>query len=1057
VSPRDFDSEGRLPRFSLDRRITLLVLFLTLVVVGVAATFKIPVELIPAGYDEPFLSVTVPWEDAPSREVLDKVTLPLEEELSSVRGISRQSSYSVIGRSVVYLSFKHGTDMDVAYREVRDRVERARALFPDDIDRVYVSKEDASGIPVFVLGVAVDAAIVDSYNLLQNAVIQPLERIEGVASVSAEGLVEKEVLIELDRERTTAAGLDAYDLAQQLGSDNFTLASGNVRDGSRKLLLRSMARYRSLEEIEDRLVGPTVRLGDIARVSYEQPEKDFRVRAMSKPAFAVLVMKEGDANVREVSRQVSEVVERMKTDPRLRSVEMITLLSQGEVIDEALGTLLHAGLVGGLIAGAVLFLFLRRFRLTFIICLGIPVSLLVGLTVMYFTGETLNLLTLLGLMLCVGMLVDNSVVVAENIHRLHRDGMERREACIHGAGEVALAITMSTMTMMFVFAPVALAEGPAQFFLLRLAIPVCVSVAGSLLVALVFTPLCVFVTLPAAAGGAARTTPLRRVHLGLNAVLRTIYERTFGALNRAYDRWLLWSLARRLDLAVLILLGFVATAALPMQKVKFTDVQEEERSGFEIGVEMPQTNTLEEAEEWFLACEKVVETKKDELGLEGWFLFHRKMFGEINGWFARPRTVDISAAEATKIVMEALPKKPGYKLTVGNDRENADTEAKSTYAVTLNGEDAEELDILAEDLERLLVQIPGVLGLKGGSEQALSELALVVDRSRAEQYGVNPRVIAGVVGAALRGQALPKYHADGKEIPVRVRFEEQDRESLTELAGFGVPTASGGVIPLSALTEARVLPTQRIIAREDKRIGRPIVLELEQGKETEARARLDRVVAAVDLPEGVTFGTPAGQSDFEEDFAGLLYAAALSVVLIYLLMGFLFESFILPLSIILTIPLSLIGVYWTHFAMGYDLDFLGVVAIVLLVGVVVNNGIVLVDYINRQRLRGLERQEAVITATHLRFRPIMMTALTTVMGMFPLAFAGSNSIGLSYTSFSLTLIGGMTSATLLTLLVVPVFYTLFDDARAAFAAAMLRTKRAAGLPAAPAEQDALQA
>jgi len=1048
VSPRDFDREGWLPRFSLDRRITLLVLSLTLVVVGIAAAFRIPVELIPAGYEEPSLRVFVPWQDAPSKEVLDKLTLPLEEELSTVRGIDGQTSLSVTGRSIVFLQFKHGTDMDVAYREVRDRVERARNRFPDDVDRVYVNKHDTSGIPVYILGVAVDPAVVDSYNLLQNGVILPLSRVDGVATVEADGLVEKEILIELDRERTAAAGLNVYELAQELGDDNFTLASGNVRDGSRKLPLRSVARYRSLEELQDRRVGTQTRLGDIATISYDQPEKEFRVRAMSKPAVAVLVMKEGDANVRDVSKQVSAVVERMKSDPRLSSLEMITLFSQGEVIDESLSTLLSSGVVGGLIAAGVLFLFLRRFRLTLIICLGIPLSLLIGLTFMYFAGETLNLLTLLGLMLCVGMLVDNSVVVAENIHRMHREGMERRDACIHGASEVALAITLSTLTTIVVFAPVALAEGPAQFFLLRLAIPVCVSVAASLLTALVFTPLCVYLTLPSVGQAAAQATPMRRAHDALNAVLRRVYEVSFGNLNRAYDRWLGWALTRRFDLAALILLGFAFTAAVPMQKVKFVDVQEEEASGFEIGVEMPQNTTLQEAEEWFLEAEKVAESMKDELGLEGWFVFHRKTFGEVSGWFARPRTVDVTAKEATKRVMDALPKKPGFKLTVGDDRETADDDAKSTYVVTLNGENADQLEDLAEGLERRLVQVPGVLGLKGGSEQALSELALVVDRERAEQYGVNPEVIAGVVGSALRGAALPKYRDEGKEIPVRVRFEERDRESLTELASFRVPTDAGGVLPLSALTEARVLPTQRVIVRRDKRIGRPILLELEQGENTAARERLDRVVRAVDLPEGVTLGANVGQAQLDEDLAGLRFAAVVSVVLIYLLMGFLFESFVLPMSVILTIPLSIVGVYWTHFVTGFDLDFLGVVAIVLLVGVVVNNGIVLVDYINRQRVRGLPRREAVTSATDRRFRPIMMTALTTIVGMFPLALAGSNSIGLSYTSFSLTLIGGMTTATLLTLLVVPVFYTLFDDARAAFVAALVRPALRSAEPAA---------
>jgi len=253
LSARDFSHEGRLSRFSLDRRVTVLVLFLTTLVVGAVAASRIPVELIPSGHTEPFLSIYVPWESAPSREVLDKVTLPLEEELSTVRGIDVLFSVSRTGMGRAFMRFKHGTDMDVAYREVRARVERARARFPDDIDRVYIRKDDTSGIPVYMLGVAVDDDVVNSYDLIENRIIKRLSRLEGVATVEAEGLVEKEILIELDREKTAAAGLNIFELGQELGQDNFTLASGTVRDGSRKLLLRSVARYADLEALENRL------------------------------------------------------------------------------------------------------------------------------------------------------------------------------------------------------------------------------------------------------------------------------------------------------------------------------------------------------------------------------------------------------------------------------------------------------------------------------------------------------------------------------------------------------------------------------------------------------------------------------------------------------------------------------------------------------------------------------------------------------------------------------------------------------------------------------------
>jgi HAE1 family hydrophobic/amphiphilic exporter-1 len=331
-----------------------------------------------------------------------------------------------------------------------------------------------------------------------------------------------------------------------------------------------------------------------------------------------------------------------------------------------------------------------------------------------------------------------------------------------------------------------------------------------------------------------------------------------------------------------------------------------------------------------------------------------------------------------------------------------------------------------------------VLGVKRSEESSPDELALVIDRDLAQRQGVSPQVLATVVGYALRGEALPRYQREGREVPVRVRFQEEDRKGLGELGAFGVPTADGGVLPISALTDIEYLEAPREVHRRDQRISRTVTLELEEGKEEEARGRLTALAAGIDLPEGVSFGDGGGPQGMDEDLQGLLFAALLSIVFIYLLMGFLFESFVLPLSILFTIPLAAIGVAWIHFAAQKSLDVLGIVGAVLLIGVVVNNGIVLVDYINRLRGEGHERREAILLASDRRFRPIMMTALTTICGMVPLTVGGATSIGLSYTSFGLTLIGGMTTATLLTLLVVPVFYTLFDDLRETSLAAVRR-------------------
>jgi HAE1 family hydrophobic/amphiphilic exporter-1 len=1035
--------EALLPRFSLDRRITVLVLLASTLVVGLVAGLGIPVELFPRGYESPFLSVNVPWSDAPAREVMEKIVLPLEEELSTVRGLDKLNSFSATGFGRVFMQFKHGTDMDVAYREVRDRVQRARVRMPEDADRFYIRKDNPSGFPVAMVGLMIDPALTDPYDLIQNAIVLPLSRIDGVASVDLQGLEEKEVLIELDRQRTDAAGLNIYQIAQDLGSDNFSLASGHVYDGGSKLLLRSVARYRSLEEVENRRVAASVRVRDVATVSYAEPDKKYRVRVNSRPAVAVQVLKEGEANTIEVSRAVGELTERLKEDPRLRLIDMELFFDQGSVIMESMGTLLDSGKIGGLFAVGVLFFFLRRVRMTLIITLSIPLSIVIGLTVMYFAGETLNILTLLGLMICVGLLVDNSVVVAENIYRMHKDGLPRREACLRGASEIALAITMATLTTVIVFLPVSLVEGEAQFFLLRLSIPVSVSLLASLVVALVFIPLSVYLTLPRNGGDGHRPSKLERAHKRLNSVLHRAYDLTFERLNHGYERLLGHSLNRRPDLLLAVIAVVVLTGvAAKVGGLEVVEQDENERPGFSFDIELPPTYSFEDTEEYFHSVEQVLEAHKGDLDLDGYFFFHRTNWGELEGWFNNPRTNDLAPRAISEKVVELLPERPGVKIYTG-DEDEAGEEDESEHVLTLYGDDADLLEQTAQDLEGVFAAVDGVLGVKRLSqERQPNELALVVDRERAQRQQVNPQVVAGVVGYALRGQSLPEIHRDGREIQVRVRFEEEDRESLTELADFAVPTESGSMVPLSALTDVQVSSAAKAIQRREKRMARTITLELEDGREDETRERLGALPGRIDLPEGISFGERLGRRDTGEGVAAMQFAALVSILFIYLLMGFLFESFILPLSIVFTIPLAGIGVVWIHVLTGRNIDFLGMVGLVLLIGVVVNNGIVLIDYVNRLRREGYDRRRAVLLASRRRFRPIMMTALTTICGMIPLTIGGPTSIGLSYKSFGYTLIGGLTSATLLTLLVVPILYTLFDDARDAVGAAVRRGRRA---------------
>lgn len=1011
-----------LTKGSLDRRVTVLMVLLSVLVVGGIAATGIPVELLPRGYEEPYLSVQVPWSDSPTREVLEKVAYPLEEELSTVKGLNGMWSYSRTGSTRVGLNFKYGTDMDVAYREVRDRVERARLRFPDDVERVFIRKDDPSGFPIAAIGVAMDPNMPNVEELLEKDVILPLERIDGVASVTAEGHQDREIIIELDKGATEAAGLNIYDLSQTLGDDNFSMASGNVRDSGKKFLLRSLATYESLEALRNRPITNEIRLGDIAEIRYEKPERNFEVRVNSKPATALMVLKEGEANTVEISQKVTEVVAEIKTNPRLSGFEIDVLFSQGQIVTEQISGLGDSGKIGAVLAGLVLFIFLRRFRLTAIITLSIPLSLLIALGAMYFLGETLNILTILALIVCVGLLVDNSVVVAENIHRLHKTGLDRRTAAIRGAGEIALAVIMATLTTVVVFLPVALVEGEGQFFLQRLALPITVALVASLFIALAFVPLAVYLTL---SEKPKKNTPLTRFNDGLHAVLRVFYQQVFERMNHMYNRMLAYFLKHRTDLVMATIIVFAVTMAVTSDNLDVQPRQEEDAAQFRVRVDFDREYNYEDVKDWFADVEPIMEGLKEELELSYYLLVMFRGGGRIEGFFKEDREGTLSVKEVNRLVKDAIPEKPGVEVFTGEEDRNQTREERETYVVRLIGEDYELLDDIADQLEPTFETFEGVSGIRRSGDVAPSELGLVVDRERLLAGGVEPRSVAGVVGYALRGSSLPRYNDNGKQISVRVRYKEEDRESLNDLANFRVPTAGGETLPLSALTDTKMLKTARAVFRRDKKVSRWITLDLESENAIQTRKNLSTYVNGLDLPEGVRIGRPIRSVSKETE--SLKLAVYFSILFIFLLMGFLFESVTLPMSILITIPLAIIGVGWAHFLAGKNLDILGMVGIVLLIGVVVNNGIVLIDYVNRLRKEGMDRTQAICVAAERRFRPIIMTAMTTIIGMIPLTLSEPMTIGLSYTSFGLTLIGGMATATFMTLLIVPVAYSAIDD------------------------------
>ncbi len=1021
----------RIARLSLSRKVTMFMMFLTILAVGLVSAYRLPLEMNPRGMEGYFIQVHVRWNVGVPPETLHKIGIPLEEELSSVRGLKSIETSGFKWGSWVRMHFKYGTDMDVAYREVRDRVERARTRFPEGVDKPGIYKHEPGAEPVVSFRIAYDLDS-DYYEIIHRHVIAPIQRIDGVADVNFR-IYQREIKIEIDKDRADAHGISIDQITRLLRADNFTLASGHVVDGGKKYSLKSRSAFRSMDTIRQIPVSENLFLKDLATLTFEPEEPESLYRYNSAPANGISVLKEGEANTVEVSRRVIETIERIKKDPALEGFDLSVYQNQGEEIVERLSALIENGKIGAILAAAVLFFFLRQIRMTLVISLAIPLCLLVAMTVMFFAGKTLNGLTIMGLVICVGLLVDNSVVVAENIHRYFDEGASRKEACLRGVSEIGFAIMIATFTTLIVFGSALLFSGELRFMVANMALPVISAIVSSLVLALVFIPLCVYVTLPNKKTDekSRRTSPFQLV----GRFFGRIYDATLGRVNRIYNRALAFFLRRRLDLTVILSLLLAGTWILS-GALNRTRRDDEFIRYFSIHLRFPEHYSMPQRLAYCQRIEALVEKNRAKYGLKAHEVFYTKWNGRFAGFFSPDRVHELTPQEAIHEILEDFPEEPGVSYRYQGDQRGKQSNDKSAmHYIRLVGDDPELLNEVAEALKPTFEMIPGVVSFldKGLDNAGPSEMALIVDRQKASSIGVDPWLLVNTVGSAVRGENLPRFERDGRQVPVRVLFEEDDRSELADLSNIQVPAADGRMSTVGALTRVRFLKNEdNAITRKDKKVSQWFGMKLKPGPETwKVKRAIDAAKSRIDLPEGVSFDEPEKSfknEEREQGFAMIL----LAIVFVYMLMAFFFESTLIPLSIILTIPLASMGAILILKLTDTFIDRMVYTAALLLIGIVVNNGIVLIDYADQLRRRGVERAEALLTAARHRFRPIVMTAMTTICGMIPLTFGSSEGMGFNCRGFGMVLIGGMTSASLFTLLAVPVFCTMIEDAQAAF-------------------------
>jgi HAE1 family hydrophobic/amphiphilic exporter-1 len=1007
-----------LPRFSVQRPVTVVVAFLVVLVVGFISLSRIPRQMMPSGFSPPYLWVWVPYADSSPAETEARVTKPLEEQLAGLPGLKHLESDSRSDNASLSLEFHASVDMDEAYNAVTDRIERATPGLPDDIERVWIWRFDPTDEPVIWAGIRVPQGTEDAHHLVTNVIQKRLERIPGVGRVDVWGVDEPVVWVDFDREALARHGVDLVTLMGRLSSDNFQLASGQVLERGEVRYVRALARWPDLATLRALPVAPGVRLADVAAIRHAPASSADINRIDGQSGAGIGINKESGANTVELCEAVRAALAELERDPRLAGFAFPVFFDQGALIQDSMDTLVQSAVEGGLLAVLVLVLFLREWRITGLIAATIPASLLLTITIMDARGDSLNLLSMLGLMLAVGMVVDNAVVVVETIYRRRQQGEDARTAAIAGTSEVLLPIVLSTLTSIVVFLPVILMSEDAtfSFFMAALGLPVVFIQVGSLLITLLFTPLSTVWL----GGEAPREDPA--------------WVRRLAAW---VDRGVHAALRRPVDTLVGVLALTILTVVLPARAVGCSESAEGNLGEFTVRFEVPRAYTYTERLRVVETFERIVESRRETWGVR----VHRS---RLSANSTRGRLYvyldedgPLARSEVLEQMTDALPDLPGVTASVGRGEGPGDDEGVIRF--DLRGEDTAELVRLGEEARRRARALPFVRDARSEVEaDGEDEVRLRVRREEAARIGLGASAVGRLVSFAMRGAPLPAWQDGDRDVRVFARFAQEDRQSVADLLDLtltSAPRAGGDAapvrVPLRAVASADMGRGWGGIHRSDRRTTLGITVELADGTDKDnARAAVLATLQGMDWPPdyGVDLGSDWQDEQASDDARNL--ALVLSVVFVFLIMGVLFESFLLPMVVITTIPMALLGVYWGLWASGTPFDVMGGVGMVILVGIVVNNGIVLVDKVTELRAEGVAREDALREAVRTRLRPILMTALSAAVGVVPMSLGDASFVGIPYAPLGRVILSGMLVATVLTLFFVPWLYAALDDLRA---------------------------
>ena len=1010
----------------LNRPVAVLTVFIVVVIVSLVLSAGLPLDLYP-DMELPVMAVTVVYPGAGPAEVEEDVVRVVEGELSGLEGLDSLTSTSSENFGMILMFMNYGTDLSESMADVRARLDQISGSLPADAESPVLQKFDPSSSPILSLAFEGDRTDKDMKNIAEQDVIPVLEAMDGVASVELEGLRESLVRVDVDQQALESYGLSLTAVSAVLSAQNFQLGAGSFEEAGKDILIRSSARFSDLEDIASAVVmtvpsadggaGTPVLLSDLASVHWGYADPESLVRVNGKPGISLLLRKGSGANSVRVADAVKEALPEINASLP-DGVELSLLTDSTGTVRDNLSQVVSAALLGILFAVLVLFVFLRQGRSTIIAALSIPVALAITLAGLAVTGRTLNLITLIGLSMGVGLIVDSSIVVIENISRLRQKGAPMGVSALRGAGEMMAPITASTLTTIAVFLPLIIYKSDLGFlgiFLGELAFIIIMALLASLAVAAVLVPVLSsrFLTIRTREEKPIRNRILRKMDAGM--------ERGLKAMEAGYAKLLKNSIRHKVLLFTIVAVLFIGTGFLA-SRIDLSMMPESAETSLIVKAEFPTGTAVGETEKTMLEIQSraagVLENA-DRL-----VVIAEKGSGSLEITFTESGDTDGDVRRSRAAVRRILEDFPEVRYSFESSDQEGPMQS-SGVDVVLTGTDWDAIMDTSDRVAILLGGLPGITEVENDAVRGLPEAEIIFDRRAMSEQGLNAASVAAEVRALTAGITSTSLVENGESYDVVLRLENQDRSTSADLERLFVVGSSGQRVSLNQFAEIRRTDGPTIIRREDQTRTVHVVGTLAEGAAPQDLTReVENLLSAeLELQPGVSWKVGGEMDDFTETGTTMVSVMILAVLLVVAVMVAQFESFRDPLIIFLAMPLMFIGIVVLFTLTGTTLSMVAMMGIILLLGIVVNNGIVLVDHARLMRRRGMGVVEAAVESGRARLRPVLMTTLTTILAMTPMAFFPGEG-GLMMQPMGLAIVGGLSTAMIGTLVMVPVFYTM---------------------------------